>query len=97
MTQIITRYFADAAAAQRAMTELVEFHRFAPKIIHIWTDASALVGGLAKRKVAPETVQAYAQRLTSGEVGDKVELIGGQLTMVGTRRPASCRSVLPPL
>ncbi len=66
MTQIITRYFAEADAAQRAMAEMVQFHRFSPRIIHIWTDASQLAGGLGKKQIAPATVQAYAQRLTSG-------------------------------
>ncbi|MCY4178875.1 MAG: PucR family transcriptional regulator, partial [Litoreibacter sp.] len=66
MTQIITRYFEDAAKATEAKSELIKIYRFAPRIIDVFDGADGLAGKLSENHVAEATAKAYAERMAKG-------------------------------
>ena len=65
MTQVITRYFDDAARARTAERELLR-ERFARNILRVYTEVDGLVDALTEVHVDPETAEAYRWRMENG-------------------------------
>lgn len=66
MTLIITRYFPDATQARKARREMIQIHRYSPRIIDVVTDAGKLSDALSPKGVSPSTINAYEQKLATG-------------------------------
>jgi hypothetical protein len=65
MTQVISRYFEDAAKA-RAAKRTLEHARFPREDLFVLSEPETLLKDLAERKVDPETAAAYHERLSKG-------------------------------
>ena len=68
MTQIITRFFEDAAQAREARSELINFMRLSPRIIEMHDQADGLVDTLVERNVKKATAEAYKKQMAKGGV-----------------------------
>lgn len=66
MTEVITRYFEDAAQARSAKYELIHRQRVSAGIVRLFDDAEGLADRLVEDDVRPKTARAYEKRLASG-------------------------------
>lgn len=72
MTQVITRYFDDAAQARATRHELVNREGLSSRIVNIYDKADGLAAALGTH-VAADTSKTYAKRLAKGGAVIKVE------------------------
>lgn len=66
MTNIVTRCFDSTAKAKRAISELVVYHRFQNKIIHLFDTSHDLVPKLTGMNVEATTAATYATHVANG-------------------------------
>ncbi|WP_282128172.1 PucR family transcriptional regulator [Roseobacter litoralis] len=65
MTQVITRYFENAAQASMIKRTLV-VERFPGRDLKVYTEPKGLVEALSAENVDPETAKAYKKKMASG-------------------------------
>ena len=66
MTNIITRYFGNAANANAAIDELVDRYRVSPRIITLHETSAGLEDTLKAASVKPATAKAIAKKMEKG-------------------------------
>jgi hypothetical protein len=66
MTKVITRLYESAEKARSVREDLIETHRFSPRIVELYTDGDGLAKALTSEQVAANTAKEYEKRVKEG-------------------------------